>query len=361
MEILTVANFGQAFLIATAYTIAVMHLTKRTPYFFLHFMFVALIYMLGIITGLRLTANAVIVIACCVLMVKDNGYLKGFNYGVTIFALFQWVTALFGSVAFLLMYYVGVSINLQWALSVLLVVTAVALKFGLPYLFKNTSNKILRIDVTAKLFFVCFFNAFLPRFFHVLSMHLYSLLALALLVAAVMIAVGIEYIVTLERVRAVEHGQLRQILAWADRTISKYRGIEFPQFTQLEQIENPVVKALLYDFIDTAEKKGLSVKVAVKHSVRGVKLDIYDLFTVISAFLAETLTDANGYTDKGIEVHISGGKGFFFLINTGAEELANTQNDDRLRDGMLVELLQKNRNCNITLNISKVQKCICVI
>ena len=360
MEILTLAHIAQAVLIATAYTFAVSCLVKSKSYSGLHWMLVVLIYMLGIITSAQLISNIVIVFACCILIAKTHGFLKGINYAVTIFAVFQWIMALLGSVAFLLMYYGGFYIPFVWVLSGLLVIVTLMLKLGKQYLFKDTSNKVLLIDITAKVFFVGFFNAFLPRFFPALGVHLYSILALVLLVAAVMIAVCIEYIVKLERIRGVEHGQLRHILVWADSTITKYMGVEMPQFSHLTQIQNPVVKALLYEFIDMADKKGLTVQIFIEHCVADVKLDIYDLFTVVSAFLADTLAEAVPCAGNVIKIHVNGRGGFFFSIKTGAGE-SDIQGDKLADETMLKTLLQNNRKCKITMNISKIQKCISVV
>ena len=266
MEVLTVSTLGQGVVISFAYALAALRFLRgRSKYAWVqHWLLVLLIYAMGLVFGTQVVANVAIIVVTALFIGFSQGVLKGFNYAITIFAVFQWTIAFLGSVAFLITHHGDLQIDFRWAFSFALVGVAALLKVYSPYFFKDTRKKILLLDVSAKMFFIGFLNAFLPRFFPALGMYLYSVLALSLLLVSIMVVVCIEYVVSLERSMATERSQLNHIIAWADRTVSKYMALEFPEFNQLQRIENPVIKALMYEFIDTVGKKGYTVKVEVK-------------------------------------------------------------------------------------------------
>ena len=363
MEVLTVSNLGQGVAISFAYGVAAFPVVRgRSKYTWVqHWLLVFLVYSAGLALDTHLIANIAIVSVTALFIGFNHGVLKGLNYAITIFALFQWGIAFLGSLAFLITYHGDLQMDFRWAFSFALVGMAALLKVHAQYFFKNTGRKILLLDVFAKMFFVGFLNAFLPRFFPALGMYLYSVLALSLLVVSIMVVACIQYVVLLERRMAAERSQLNHIIAWANRTVSKYMALEFPEFVQLQQIEAPVIKALMYEFIDTVGKKGYTVKVDVKDCTGHIGLDDSDLFHVINELMTQTIDEATLQKDNTIHVHMDGHKGFFFQIKHGDDTSQGDFSRFSASKDALVALLRKNRHCDITIDITSTRKLLIIL
>ena len=149
---------------------------------------------------------------------KTYGYLKGFNFALTIFVAFMWAIVFVGSIAFLLLPQEAFidSFVLIGILSLTHLATAALLRLLRNHIFRmDMSNKLLIIDAGAKIFFVVFFNLFLPRYFGMLGMEHYATLTLVLLTIAIIFAVYRQYSISLEKKIAVHNSNLLAVMQWA--------------------------------------------------------------------------------------------------------------------------------------------------
>jgi len=355
VEILTVTDIIRAFGVSLAYLIAVASFfCVRTKFSCLtYWMLMFAVNIIHLTTGSVLLVNMGTVFITGFYISLVHGVFKGFGFAITIFAAFQWTIAFVGSGAFLILYHSQLldGINLAVVFTVAIMVASLLLRKYRHLVFQDTSRKLLMIDTLAKLFFILFFNTFLPRFFPILGGMLYSTLAIVLLIVAVIFVAYKEYSVSLESLLAEEHSKLQSVLLWADRTLTKYMSMEFPQFSHIGQIENSIVKALLYEFIDTAHRQGVAVDISIQSTVGEVKLDTYDLFSTINDFMKYAMERAAAQEDKKIYIVISGKSGFHFLIKTNAKHGENgIKSSFETRKCAIMALVRKNENSNVTVN-----------
>jgi len=364
VEIPSITIVIQAFGVSLAYLVATAGLMKSgskikdTTYWILMF----LITLVGIMARSVLYTNIVVVILASLYISKSYGALKRFSFAVTIFAVFQWTIAFVGSGTFILNHYrqvMGSTGLMILLVSTLLVASLLLMKYK-DFVFKDTINRLFVIDTAAKLFFVTFFNAFLPRFFPLLGGVSYSILVLVLLGVTLLFIAYREYSVSLERQLAAEYIKLQSVLEWADRTISKYMVIEFPEFNHINHIGNSVLKALLFEFIDTAHRQGITVDIAIESHVGDIRLDTYDLFSIINDFMLRSLEEATAQDDKQIRVVIDGSDGFHFLTKTNISK-NEVIPDFEARKQAIISLIKKYRDTSVLVNISREQQMLSVV
>jgi len=355
VEILTVADMIRAFGVSFGYLIATAgFFSIRTKFSCItYWMFIFAINIIYLLSSSVTLINLVAVLITGIYISWNHGVFKGFGFAITIFAAFQWTIAFVGSGTFLIFYYSQIldGVNFTILFTVAIVATSLLLRKYRHFVFQDTSRKLLLIDTLAKLFFIVFFNTFLPRFFPILGVVSYSTLTLVLLIVAVIFVAYKEYSVSLESLLAKEHSKLQAVLAWADRTLTKYMSMEFPQFKHLNQIENSVVKALLYEFIDTAHRQGITVDVSIETTIGKVNLDSYDLFNTISDFMKYAMERTVTHEDKKIYVVINGKSGFHFLVKTNLAPSENgIKSSIETRKKEIMALVMKNTNSNVTIN-----------
>ena len=360
MEILSITDIMRAFVVATAYVIVVsafFEVHKKTScvsYWLL--IFSAMI--IGIITGEDTILNAVAVLVTTLYLCRTHDTLKSLNIAVTIFATFQWIVAFVGSGAFILLYsgHIIGTLGLIGTLSAALIITAMALRRFKHIAFKEISRQSLLMDTAAKLFFVLFFNAFLPRFFMVMGGAQYSILTLVLLGVTVIFVVYKNYTISLERKVAEEQGRVIEILAWAERTLAKYVGIEFPTLAHVNQISSPVLRALLYEFADTAHSLGIAVDISVTGSVGAINVSDYDLYKIVSGFIAQSLQEAVALKDARIGISVDGRQGFHILVKTEKNHSRGDITVDMdARCKAAIDFMKKHLNSSITINADRYQ------
>ena len=324
--------------------------------------------------------------------VKDKayGYLQGFGYALTILVAFQWVIAFTGGITFVLRPYesIGDSIGFVAALSLVHIAAALMIRrYGHVVFRQDMSKQLLLIDISAKLFFIAFFNLFFPKFFEVLGMENYSILALVLLTTAVIFAVYREYSVSLEKQIAVHNSNLLTVTQWALGTIEKYEhfigyGDEdsagfLKAINSIQPIKNPILKALLYELVFLGERLGISVDISISPTSSGyessedINLNNYDLYVIINDFVGNAITEAKSQTQKSICVEIvhhdihsdkDTMRGFSFNIQTylgqahvqDSDNAANssfvmTSSDFKVKKDAIISQMRKNRNITISL------------
>jgi len=310
-----------------------------------------------IISGFEVYINYLVIAATTITIGKNYGYLKGFSHTLTIFAVFQWGTALVGSLIFIFVGQPGTGVWLPFVFLFYCMISAYLLRRFSQYTFREELSRVLLIiNVCAKIFFILFFNVLFPRFFGYLGAEPYSVLAIILLFGFAFFAVYQEYSLRLEKQIALQNHNLQQITLWAAQTIAKYEGVRLENAEKIGAINNPIVQALLYDFTATTEKLGIEVNITVSGSFEErINLNNFDLFQILADFLDNALLEVKKQTDTTIYVGVDGKQDCFrFTVKTSALDAEEhyTFSDFKLAKDNIVSQIKKNRN--ISISYSKV-------
>jgi len=309
--------------------------------------------------GLATYSNLVYLLVTYVFLAKIHGLLKGFAFAITIFAAFQWIIAFLGSLAFIL--FPSQNITGSFAFITILACaylgTAILLSKHSNRIFRiDSSNKLLLLDTTVKLFFVLFFNLIFPRYFGILGIEHYSILSLILLVIALLFMVYREYSISLESQLAIGNSNLLLIAQWVHQTNSRYERSNSPHSENINTITNPVVQAILYELANASERLGISLNISsnTTSSVNTINLNDYDLFNIINEFIDNALYEANTQNNKSIEVTIDDKDGFKFMVRTELDSAKSASNkiisDFRIKKDTIMNQIIKNSNISISFS-----------
>jgi len=348
-------DITKALIIAGAYFVVTSSFFNERRKFMLatYIVFLLIIKLIGAAGGIEFYATIATLIVTCAYIAKGHGWLKGLNFTLTIFAAFQWTIAFLGSASFIFLRYeqiMGTNI-FHISLSSSLVVIALVLRVNKRLIFKDASQTLLLIDSTAKLVFVLFFNWFLPRYFVLMGGVAYSVLTLVLLGVAMIFAVYREYSMHLESKIVAANSKLESLLRWADAVIAKHEDLSLVRFPDIvHQIKSPVLQAVMYEFIDTANQRGIEVDITISSPINAINLDSYELFDIVSSFVKDSFEEAKEM--KFISVMVGGDEGFSFMIRTATEPSKTLENIE-YRKSTIIGYLQRNRHHNITISISK--------
>lgn len=127
------------------------------------------------ISGFEVYINYLVITITTITIGMNYGYLKGFSHALTIFAIFQWGTALIGSLIFITLGPQGTGAWLPFVFLFYCVISAYLLRRFSQYTFRDDLSRVLLIiNVCAKIFFIIFFNVLFPRFFSYLGAEPYS-------------------------------------------------------------------------------------------------------------------------------------------------------------------------------------------
>lgn len=339
---------------AAYFVIASAFFAERKKFMYVTYVvFLLPVKFLGTAGGIEFYATIATLVITAAYIAKGYGWLKGINFTLTIFAAFQWTIAFLGSASFLLLRYQQImnATLFHILLSSSLVVVALSLRLGKKLVIKNASQTLLLIDAVAKLSFVLFFNWFFPRYFIVLGGIHYSVLTLVLLAIAMIFAIYREYSMYLEGKIAVANGKLQSLLRWADAIITKHENVHHSKFPDIHKIHNPIVQAVMFDFIDTANKWGIEADITVSSPINVINFDSCELFNITSNFINDALGEAKLQDVKQISVLSCGNDGFSFVVKTKIKPSKKLMNIER-RKSTVVKLLKRNRNSSISVSVS---------
>jgi len=307
------------------------------------------------VLSLEVYANYIYLIITSIFIGKYKalGYLKGFNFSLTILACFQWVVVFVGSFAFLVLPHEWLTDNalyLAILYSAHLAVAFLLYKFRFAIFKHESSKKLQLIDIGAKIFFIAFFNLIFPNYFEYLGMVNYATLALILLIIALIFVIYREYSVALEKKLAVYNSNQLTVLHYAMQNISKYE--RYSGIQDIQSIENPIVQSLLYELKETGDRLGLLVEISVNGHVGNINLNNYDLHITLESFLSNALDEAKTSGKRPIITIIDYIDNIFtFTIHViaapGTLSIANYRLE---KDAALIRM---KANENITIDISR--------
>jgi len=302
----------------------------------------------GTFGGLEVYANYIFLSVTSLYIGKTYGYLKGFSFAVTTFAAFQWIIVFMGSIGFMLFPQESIvgAVSFVIILSAAHLATALLLRKFSHFIYRlNISNRLLFIDIGAKIFFIAFFNLFFPRYFGILGAEHYPPLALVLLTTVIIFTIYREYSVSLEKQLAISNSNLLIITQWAMKVCSKYEGLKLPGY----EIENPVVQALLHELVITSERIGIAIDILINSSCK-INLNDYDLYNILNDFIESALSEAKSQAEKSISIVIDSEKGSFrFLVHTHIG-VSMYGEDFRIIKDNIISQIKKNRNIDISIS-----------
>ena len=359
MEIL---DFFRGFIFSVACSIVVSGFfvkskkVKSLAYFAVIF---AIVTIAAYISGFEVYINYLFIAVTTIAIGRNYGYITGFSHTLTIFAVFQWGAALFGSLVFIIIGHSGLGEGLPFALLFYCLVSAYLLRRFSKYTFRcDLSKALLIINIGAKILFILFFNVIFPRFFVFLGAEPYSILAIILLLVFAFYFVYQEYSIQLEKRIALQNQSLGLITLWAAQTISKYDGIEIRNSEKIAEIHNPILQALLYDFTATSESMGIEVNLLLSGSFeQQINLNNFDLFRILNDFLNNALLEVKKQTNEPIYVEVKGGARYFrFTVTTTVSKLEEYYGYPDFKQIKDYIIAQVKKNNNITISYSKADR-----
>ena len=310
------------------------------------------------IGGWEVQANFIYLAITSVFIGRYYGGLKGFSFAITIFTAFQWTIVFLGSIVFIFYPYWYVTDTFAYVAALSLAHLGAAFllsKYSAKIFRLDTSNKLLVIDIGAKLFFIVFFNLFLPSYFEILGMRYYPILSLVLLTIAIIFVIYREYSASLEKQIAIKNRDLLLVSQWAEQINRKYDGYDFHGFDYIKEIDNPIIRASLWELVNTSERFGIKLNLSI-NLPQHINLNNYDLFSIVSGFIENALSIAKLQTEKLVCVVIEReAQNFIFEVQT---KLDNAENgiftDARIKKDNIISQMKKNKNIRMSYTTNNI-------
>lgn len=314
---------------------------------------------------------------CCLLVSSliqpEHGFLKGINISVTILTIFICGVTFVGSIALKIFpekdLYYNLIFNIFMDL-VLLFLSALMAKQSKLFFRQRMSKTLSYIDIIAKTAFSLFINLFLPLFFLSLGKERYADISLTFLIFSIIFFIHISYSQKVENSLNIKEFQMEILHEKTRLTSEKYQElieikaasnpdntIAMKDKRDSEAVQNIsiyVIRALLYELIDSARKHNINITFFIEPVNQINKLNDYDLYTVLNTFIKNALQGSAAVNGAAISVWINNiDSSFVFKI----ESANNTSEEDIYRDfNHMSEMIN---NCkDVTLGFENVDKLI---